>query len=148
MGADYHRRTVELDLAGWRALVSHGDGDIEPEFVSRAVHRIIGHPLTATAFKALHPDIGFWLVRKSSRILSRRKDDAGGTNKAAEAQARSARKLLERRTDLDLVVLGHTHSARLEAVAHNRWYLNPGAWMNGFEYAVVAAKGPELRRFE
>lgn len=148
MGADYHRGTVELDLAGWRALVGHGDGDIETEFVSRALHRIIGHPLTATAFRALHPDIGFWLVRKSSGLLSRRKDNASGTNKAAEAQARSARKLLERRADLDLVVLGHTHSASLEAVAPNRWYLNPGAWMNGCEYAVVAPKGPELRRFE
>jgi len=148
MGADYHRRTVELDLAGWRALVGHGDGDIEPEFITRVVHRIIGHPLTATAFKALHPDVGFWLVRKSSGILSRRKDDAGGTNRAAEAQARSARELLERRTDLDLIVLGHTHSAKLEAVAHNRWYLNSGAWENGCEYAVVTEKGPELRKYE
>jgi UDP-2,3-diacylglucosamine hydrolase len=148
MGAEYHRHSVELDLAGWRTLLAHGDGDTETEFLSKAVHRIIGHPLTAMSFRALHPDLGFWLVRKSSRVLSRRKDDDAGRQNAADAQASAARALLERRDDLDLVVLGHTHRATIEDVGPNRWYLNPGAWMDGYEYAVVTENGPELRRFD
>jgi UDP-2,3-diacylglucosamine hydrolase len=148
MGAEYHRRSVELDLAGWRTLLKHGDGETETEFFSKVVHRTIGHPFTAMTFRAVHPDLGFWLVRKSSRLLSRRRDDVAGEENAADAQARAARVLLEQRTDLDLLVLGHTHRAVVEEVNPRRWYLNPGAWMNGCEYAAVTEDGPELRTFD
>jgi UDP-2,3-diacylglucosamine hydrolase len=148
MGAEYHPQSVELDVAGWRTWLGHGDGNIETEFLSKAVHRVIGHPLTSMTFRALHPDLGFWLVRKSSRVLGRRKDDVADQQDAADVQARAARALLERRTDLDLVILGHTHRATVEEVGVKRWYLNPGAWMDGYEYAMVTDSGPELRRFE
>ena len=149
LGAEFHPRAAELDIAGWRAYVSHGDGDIEPELLAKLVHRVIGSPLTSMAFHALHPDVGYWLVGKSRRILSRRRGDPSHpNNKAAHAQARSARALLEQRSDLDLVVFGHTHCARLEEISPKRWYLNPGAWENGFEYAIVTENGPELRRYE
>ena len=147
LGAEFHDRSVELELAGWRALVSHGDGEIEPEFLARMVHRVIGHPLTSTAFRALHPDLGFWLVRRMSKVLNRRTDDDQGMHAAADAQVLHARELLQRRPDLDLAVLGHTHRAMLDEVEASRWYLNPGAWMNELEYAVVTAAGPELRKF-
>ncbi len=147
VGAEFHPRTVELDIAGWRALVSHGDGDIEPELLAKLVHRVIGSPLASMTFRALHPDVGFWLVRKSRRLLSRRRGNPAQTNHAALAQARKARALLEKRSDLDLVVLSHTHCACLEQISPERWYLNPGAWENGFEYAIVTEHGPELRRW-
>ena len=151
LGAEFHPRAVELNVAGWRTLVSHGDGAIEPELLSRLLHRVIGSPLTSMTFRALHPDVGFWLVRKSRRILSRRR--SGGSEHQAQmtgaalAQARSARALLEQRSDLDLVVLAHTHYAYLEQISPKRWYLNPGAWENGLEYAMVTERGPELRRW-
>ena len=148
LGAEFHPHTVELDIAGWRALVSHGDGDIEPELLAKLVHRVIGSPLTSMTFRVLHPDVGFWLVRQSRRILSRRRADPVHMGEAAVAQARSARAILERRNDLDLVVLGHTHYARLEEISPRRWYLNSGAWENGCEYALVTEKGPELRKYE
>ncbi len=148
LGAEFHPRTVELDIAGWRTLVSHGDGGIEPELLARLLHRVIGSPFTSMTFRALHPDVGFWLVRKSRWLLSRQRGDQQQMTDAALAQARAARALLEERSDLDLVVLGHTHYACLEQISPQRWYLNPGAWENGFEYAMVTEEGPELRRWE
>ena len=44
--------------------------------------------------------------------------------------------------------MGHTHqpaTVRLDAGAD---YLNPGAWFDGYRYAVASDAGVELRRFE
>lgn len=147
LGAAFHPRSTELELAGWRAFVGHGDGVKEPDLLSKVVHRVIGHRITAATFRVLHPDVGFWLVRKSAAILNRRRTDQREMNRAAAAQAVTARELLERRTDLDLVVLAHTHCAVLDEIAPKRWYLNPGAWLNECAYAVVTQHGPELRKF-
>lgn len=155
LGAEYHAKSVELDLAGWRALVSHGDGECEPEFLARLLHRTVGHPLTSLAFRALHPDIGFWLVKRMGKVLNRPRDDGIGLRTASEAQSAHAIELLQKRPDLDLVVFGHTHRARLELAGggegeregDKRWYLNPGAWMDRQEYAVVTEDGPELCRW-
>ncbi|MCZ6917931.1 MAG: UDP-2,3-diacylglucosamine diphosphatase, partial [Gemmatimonadetes bacterium] len=147
LGAAFYPREVEIDVSGRRALVSHGDGDIEPEFMSKLVHRVIGNPATSFVFRAIHPDVGFWMVRKLSGLLGRRRDDDGGKGTAADAQVEYARELLELRKDLELVVLGHTHRAVVVEVAPGRWYVNPGAWMDRYEYALVTEDGPELRRF-
>ena len=148
LGAAFHPREAEIELSGRRALISHGDGDIEPEFLAQVVHRVVGSPVTSFVFRWMHPDVGFWLVRKFSRVLRRRRDDDRGKSSAADAQATFARELLERCEDLDLVVLGHTHRAVAEEVAPGRWYVNPGGWMDRYEYAVITEEGPELRRFE
>ena len=148
LGVEYHARSVELELAGWRALVSHCDGECEPETSSRMMHRLIGHPITSLVFRALHPDFGFWLVKRMPLQLSRRKDRIGGSPSAARAQAAYAAEVLRKRDDLDLVVFGHTHRATIQENGKKRWYLNPGAWMNGYEFAMVTEKGPELCRWE
>jgi UDP-2,3-diacylglucosamine hydrolase len=149
LGATFYPRETEIELSGRRALVSHGDGEIEPEFLSKVVHRVIGNPVTSFVFRWMHPDVGFWIVRKFSRVLRRRRDgDDEGKQSAADAQAAFARELLERCEDLDLVVLGHTHRAVVEEVAPGRWYVNPGGWMDRLEYAVITEGGPELRTFE
>ena len=147
LGAEYHPRSAELELAGWRALVSHGDGDVEPELLARVVHRVIGHPLTSLGFRMLHPDLGFWLVKRMNPVLNRRNDDKPGSPIAADAQSIHAGDLLRQRPDLDLVVYGHTHKPVLQEFEPNRWYLNPGAWTNGYEYAVLTEGGPELHRY-
>lgn len=146
VGGTFYPRGATLDLAGFRAHVAHGDGQIESEWLARAVHTVIGSRITSWGFRVLHPDAGFWLVRKFGRVLHRREDNRQ-RKEAAEAQAAQARRILDTDPRLDLVVLAHTHWPVIEAVGNQRWYLNPGAWMNGGEYAVVTEEGPELRTF-
>jgi len=45
------------------------------------------------------------------------------------------------------VVLGHTHRPALERFANGRVYLNPGAWLDGYRYAVVTSDRIDLRTF-
>ena len=111
------------------------------------MHALTRWAPTVAAFRALHPDLGYALVRRLSPLLAGRRDPeivAG----AAAAQAQWARQLLLERSDLELLVLGHTHAASVDQVAPGRWYLNPGAFMDGGRYAVVDEAGPRLERFD
>lgn len=147
LGAAHHRDAAELELAGLRTLLAHGDGLADPHPAARALQRVVQHRWTVRAFRWIHPDLGIRLVGAVSRRLADREDRVELMRRSATAQAAYARRLLAARTDLDLLVLGHTHRAVLEAVAPQRWYLNPGAWMDGYRFATVGAEGPKLEQF-
>ncbi|MBI4502931.1 MAG: UDP-2,3-diacylglucosamine diphosphatase [Gemmatimonadetes bacterium] len=147
LGAQFYAEPVELNLAGFRVLVAHGDGLSEARTASRIMHHITRLPLTARLFGWIHPDLGFWLADRMSGSLAEQTRDAASLGRAAAAQATFARNLLVKRPDLDIVVLSHTHRAALLAVGPRRWFLNPGAWMDGGSYAALTSAGPELRKF-
>jgi len=147
VGAAFHAEGVRLDLAGLRAEVRHGDGLSETHAAARIMHRVTRWPLTAAAFRWVHPDLGFGLVGRLSGRLAQQTRDGPVLAQAARAQAGWARTYLEREPDVDLLVLGHTHRPALEAAGPGRWYVNPGAWFDGGRYALVGADGPELRTF-
>lgn len=147
LDAAFHRDSVELELAGHRTLVTHGDGIGDQQWSARALHAVVGHPVTARLFRLLHPDLGFGLVRRLSPLLAGKTREEEVVRRYAAAQAAHARRLLAERPDLALVVMGHTHRAALEEPAPRRWYLNPGAFAEGMCYAVVERDGPRLERF-
>ncbi len=147
LGAAFHTGSVELELAGFRIFLAHGDGLAESRLASRLMHRVTRHPLTAATFRLLHPDVGFWLADKLSGILADQTRTPAALAQAASAQEAFAKGLLARRPDLDLVILGHTHLALVRSVAPRRWYVNPGAWMDGGCYAMLTPEGPRLERF-
>jgi UDP-2,3-diacylglucosamine hydrolase len=147
LGAAFHPWEVVLELAGWRSLVAHGDGLAEQHMGARVLHAITRHPLTAGLFRWIHPDLGHGLVECFSGIVGSQTRDPAVIVRAAAAQEDWARRLLGSREDLDLVILGHTHRPSVVAVAERRWYVNPGAWMDGFHYAVITEQGPELAAY-
>ena len=147
LGATFHRGTAEIDLVGWKAWVAHGDGKVELDLAGRMLHTVTAHPVTARLFRFIHPDVSFWMVRRMSRYLAARKNDENLTMRAAAAQERFAVDMLTDRPGIDLAILGHTHYPALRRVNDRQWYLNPGAWLDGYKYAVITDTGPELRAF-
>lgn len=148
VGATFHRFRTDLDLAGHRAHVAHGDGLGADGVVPRLVRAVAHRPITSAVVRALHPDLAIWMISRFSRRLAQSTRRQAELDRAARAQARVAREWLAARVDVQLLVLGHTHRPTLEAVDPRRWYLNPGAWQAGRCYAVVTEEGPALRRFE
>lgn len=145
LGAAFHRGAAELSLAGFRAYVAHGDGLAEHRLGARLLHAVTRHPLTAAAFRWIHPDVGYGLVERFSGVLGEQTRAPAALEQVAAAQRAWATALLARRPELDLVILGHTHRPALVDAGERRWYVNPGPWMDGLRYAVITAGGPELR---
>lgn len=136
-----------FELAGQPAAVVHGDGITEGHWSGRLLHRITRHDLTVGLFRALHPDLGIWLVDRLSGVLGDRSRTDAEIQAVATHQAGWARQRLEREPTLVLLAMGHTHRAAAVEVAPGRWYVNPGAWFDGYRYATVADGRATLAQF-
>ena len=148
LGIAFSPGEAEVELAGRRALVAHGDGLTEQHWSAKVMHRVTRHPVTIRAFRALHPDLGFWIAHQLSRKLADNTRDRAVLDRAERAQARYAEQLLARRPDLQLVVLAHTHRPALSQLPNGRTYLNPGAFLDGGRYAVITPSSVELKTFQ
>jgi UDP-2,3-diacylglucosamine hydrolase len=147
LGIAFHPGAAELEVAGRRAFVAHGDGLSEQHWSATLLHRLTRHPVTIRLFRALHPDLGFWIARQLSGRLADTTRDRAVLDRAALAQAQLARDMLARRADLRLVILAHTHRPALEQLPQGRAYLNPGAFLDGYRYAVVTPDAVTLETF-
>jgi UDP-2,3-diacylglucosamine hydrolase len=154
---DFWERDLNLSFSPYRATFKignrtvtavHGDGLAEPRWQAKLIHRIIQHPVTAAAYRVLHPDLGLRMVDLLSPVLGDHTVDEAKLTRAAARQREWAERLLADDTGVGLLVMGHTHHAVLEEPAAGRQYLNPGAWFDGFRYAVATETGAELCTFQ
>jgi UDP-2,3-diacylglucosamine hydrolase len=155
--ADFWRRDLGLvfepvrarfEIGTRRVLAVHGDGLNERRWTASLLHRVISHPITAAAYRSLHPDRGFRIVERLAPSLG---DKGHGETAMADAAARQqewATQTLREDSTADLIIMGHTHRPALIELEQDRWYLNPGAWFEGCRYAVVTEDSAELQHFE
>jgi UDP-2,3-diacylglucosamine hydrolase len=141
-----HRATFEIGNRTVTAI--HGDGLAEPRWQAKLIHRLIQHPATAAVYRVLHPDIGLRLVDLLSPVLGDHTVDTAKLTRAAARQRAWAEQLLADHAGVGLLIMGHTHHAVLAELTAGRQYLNPGAWFDGFRYAVATESGAELRQFQ
>jgi len=147
VGARFEPHRATFEVGRRRVAAIHGDGLTEPKLRASLLHRAINHPITAAVYRAIHPEIGLRLVDALSPHLGDHTMDATKLRHAAVRQHRWAVELLAREPDLGLIVMGHTHQAALADLAPDRQYLNPGAWFDGFRYAIATETGAELHQF-
>jgi UDP-2,3-diacylglucosamine hydrolase len=148
LGAEFHPDGAELDLAGFRTLIRHGDGIGDERAGARIFRAIVRTPLTAALFRLLHPDLGYGIVRRMSPHLGGKTEDTAVRERATNRQVDYAQALVEGRPEIRLVVLSHTHVPRVVLLGDGRWFVNPGAWMEGLRYARITPAGPTLEVFE
>jgi UDP-2,3-diacylglucosamine hydrolase len=140
---------AELLLADLRTLVVHGDGLGRGDLGYRVLKKVLRHPLSAKAFRMLHPDLGSGLARLVSTTESKHGTPELANIERAAALRAWAGEQLRTRPDLDLVVAGHTHTPLLEEVSPGRYYVNTGDWINHFSFLVLSpGEAPELRYWE
>jgi UDP-2,3-diacylglucosamine hydrolase len=137
LGIPFHPDGADLDLVGRKTWVHHGDGLAEQKLGGKLIHRITRSRITQSVFKSLHPDFGFRLADRLSGGLAESNKTAEAMEAAARAQERYVRGLMHERTDVQLVILAHTHRQKCIEVEPGRFYLNAGQWMVDRHYAVV-----------
>ncbi len=144
---DFHPDQVRFDAAGRHGLAIHGDGITERHWTASLLQRVTSHRATVKLFGALHPSIGFWIADTMNHGLGNTVVDPAVLDAAAIRQRQWAEARLAAEPALGLIVMGHTHRAAAVEVHPGRWYLNPGAWLDGYRYAVCSDAGVELRQF-
>ena len=147
LGLRFDPQRLTFEIGRLRVAAIHGDGLIEPGPRAALVHRLIHHPATAAVYRTLHPEIGLRLVDALSPHLGDHTMDDRKLTLAAERQQAWAKRLLADEPDVGLIVMGHTHRAVVARTGTGATYLNPGAWFDGFRYAVAGEAKAELRSF-
>jgi UDP-2,3-diacylglucosamine hydrolase len=148
LGIEFAATEGRFELAGKPAAVIHGDGITESHWTGRLLHGITRHRATISLFRAIHPDLGMWLVDRLSGLLGDRPRTEEEIAGAARHQTDWALGRLEANPTLSLLAMGHTHRAAVSHSAGGGRYLNPGAWFDGYRYAVVADGQVELKQFK
>jgi UDP-2,3-diacylglucosamine hydrolase len=147
LGLRFDSQRLTFQIGRLRVVAIHGDGLIEPGRRAALLHRLIHHPATAAVFRKLHPEFGLRLVDALSPHLGDHTMDDRKLTLAAERQREWAERLLANEPDVGMVVMGHTHRAVIARTPTGATYLNPGAWFDGFRYAVAGESDAELRSF-
>jgi UDP-2,3-diacylglucosamine hydrolase len=155
-GGDFWRVDLDIGFFPFRTrfsvgcrqvLAVHGDGLTEQHWSASLMHRLTSSRVVVGTFRALHPSMGFWLADRMSHGLGNSTRDAAVLDRAAEHQREWAERMLKESPEVGLVIMGHTHRPAITEPIPGRQYLNPGAWLEGFRYAVATEGGAELRRF-
>jgi len=143
----FHPLRATFEIGRRKVMAIHGDGLTETRWQAKLIHRLIQHPATAAVYRILHPELGFRMVDLLSPALGDHTQDEATLTGAAARQREWAERLLGEEPAVGLVIMGHTHRAVVSEAGPGRQYLNPGAWFDGFRYAIATESGAELRRF-
>jgi UDP-2,3-diacylglucosamine hydrolase len=146
-GVRFDPRRLDLQVGLRRFAAIHGDGLTEPRFRASLLHRLINHPITAGVYRTLHPEIGLRVVEWLSPHLGDHTPDEAILRDAAVRQRAWAAQLLTAEPELAGVVMGHTHFPEITEITPGKQYVNPGAWFEGYRYALVTETVAELRQF-
>lgn len=144
----FHPVSTRFAIGRREVLAIHGDGLTEQHWSATMMYHLTRNRVIVGAFRAMHPTLGFWLADRMSHGLGNTTHDPQVLDRAGVRQREWAERTLQQSPELGLVVMGHTHRPALIEVAPGRQYLNPGAWLDGFAYAIAGEKGAELRCFE
>lgn len=133
VGVDYHVGAWRGTLAGWHAVIEHGDGLREVEDRRyRRLRSVLRHPASIWAFRhLLHPDFGSRLAAGSSHASRTYQARDGGSGLRAVAMERLAAD-----PSVELLIFGHSHVAALERLSTGV-YANAGSWMSAPTYLRV-----------
>lgn len=147
LGIRFAPRETRFTLDGRPALAVHGDGITDTHWSARVLHRVLRHDMTVALYRTIHPDLGMWLVDRLSGYLGDRERTETEIQGGVARQAAWAVGQLEAEPELGLVVMGHTHRPASHTTPRGGLYVNPGAWFDGYRYAVVADGTATLHQF-
>ena len=107
---------------------------------------VLRSPPFLWSFRWLHPDVGSWIAGHASKTGKRWQGPSERDIARSDVLTAWALEELERRSDLDLFLMGHTHIPRMDRASTGAWYVNSGDWVWHRSYVVLReGEEPELR---
>lgn len=146
-GLRFEPHRLELQVGERRVLALHGDGLHREHLRANVLNQFINSPLAIRAVAALPSSIAFWAADRLQHNPAYAAAHPGIVEQAATRQRVLAETMLRDDASLGAIVMGHTHRAAAHELFPGRWYLNPGAWLDGHAYGILDGTGASLHRF-
>ena len=130
-------------------VIGHGDGLGPGDGWYKFLKKCFMNPFLIGCFNALHPNIGFWIARRSSkrsRIVTGDSDKEflGDDNEWLLTYCKEEIK----KEHTDFYIFGHRHLPLDLKVSETSRYINLGEWINYCSYAVFDGEKLEIKTFE
>ncbi len=146
LGIQYSPGELRFLLGESPVRARHGDRVPGGALRTRLKAAVIGSPLASLVYRALPADLGFLVTLPLARP-ARSPHDLAEEERTAARQKQWAEELLGREPDVGLLILGHSHRPVAIEVSPGHRYLNPGAWFDGYRYAIATEHALELNQF-
>jgi UDP-2,3-diacylglucosamine hydrolase len=143
IGAQLYRKPFMVTIQGKKVFIHHGDGLAENDFGYRLIKPILRNPLAVRLYRWIHPDIGVWLARGTSR--SSREYTTQKHYGEEQGMMRFAEKLIG--GGMDIVVMGHHHKPSCVNVGTGM-YVNLGDWITYNTYGVMTGGALTLKAWD
>lgn len=141
VGVAFHPDQLRTEIGGRQALVAHGDGVGRGDLKYRFLKAVLRSPITTTAFRILHPELGLRLAGAVSTTEAKVYQDSSAPGRARYIEE-WARERLREEPELDLIICGHSHLPAVVEIEPGRYYLNAGDWIRHDTYITVRPGEP------
>jgi UDP-2,3-diacylglucosamine hydrolase len=129
-GLRIHRDSTTQKIGNKRVFMAHGH-KVDRRLWTTAWEILLTSGVNHRLYQLLHPDIGVFLAQGIA-YLSRKQRRS--PHRASVLLERFARHKL---TDVDVVVLAHSHVPQFCEYDNNKYYINTGNWIQDFSYGVI-----------
>lgn len=149
LNVEVHHQPIEKTYNGKLFFIGHGDGLGPGDNWYKFLKKCFTNPFLIWCFDRLHPNLGFWIARRSSR---RSRVTTGDSDKHFLGEENewlfSFCKEEIKKRHVDYFIFGHRHLPLDLKVAENSRYINLGEWINYCTYAEFDGENTELKTFE
>lgn len=148
LGIKVHYEPLQVEHAGKKFFLSHGDGLGPGDYGYKVLKRIFSSPFSKWLFARIHPNFGiriasFW--SKRSRIGSNKKEEFMG--ESDEWLIRFSKEILQQE-HFHYFIFGHRHLPLFVQLSPDSYYVNLGEWINYNSYAVFDGTKLELSYYD
>lgn len=140
-----HHNPLELEVAGKRFFIAHGDGLGPGDHGYKLLKMVLRNPLAQWLYRRLHPDTGVgvanYFSRKGPKHVATEKQFLGEDREWLFVFSKD--KLKEKH--YDYFIFGHRHLAVQRDIAPGSVYINLGDWISFNSYAVFDGNRLDLK---
>ena len=148
-GVILHRGPIKRSLNGKIFIIGHGDGLGPSDKGFKLMKKLFTNRIAQYLFSLVHPDYGMklarYLSRRSRESLPEEEFSFKGEDK--ESLVLYAKKVLQKE-HIDYFVFGHRHVPIVLKLNEKTMFINIGAWITHFSYAVFDGEKVNLLQYE
>jgi UDP-2,3-diacylglucosamine hydrolase len=149
LGVIVHHQPIKKTYNRTSFFIGHGDGLGPGDHWYKFLKKCFTNPFLIWCFNRLHPNLSFWIARRSSKRSKKITGDSdkeflGDNNEWLMSFCKSELK----KEHTDYFIFGHRHLPLDLKASETSRYINLGEWINYCTYAEFDGSNLQLKSFE